>query len=115
MAGQQQLDKYSKETLYQKAINTLLNQADLKYVNEHFKIGEKRSILKFKHAQLFEETLCTEDCTLSNWIDKKIKGKLQKTKIKKKNDFIEVIEDNNIYVTNNYYYNLDKTWDSVEW
>ena len=83
MSGQQQLLKYNQDTLYQKVIIEMLKQADLKYANEHFKIGEKMNKTKFNHSQLFEEVLCTDECSLVNWIDRKIKGKLEKLKIKK--------------------------------
>lgn len=114
MAGQQQLLKYNQDTLYQKVITEMLKQVDLKYANEHFRIGEKMDKTKFKHSQLFEEVLCTDECSLVNWIDRKIKGELEKTKVKRKNDFVEIVEDNNIYI-NNYYYNLENNWKDVEW
>lgn len=113
MAGQEQLFDYNKESLYNSYTEELRKQVNLKYMNSHFKIGDEYDRLKLMHSQLYSEAVCTDDCTLISWIDRKIKGKLTETKIKRKEGLNVLKEDKDIHIHN--YYNLEKTWDEAEW
>lgn len=113
MAGQEKLRDYNQITLFEKAQKTMLNQADLFFMQENFAIQNGYNENLFMHAYLYQEALDSNDCELIKWIDKKIRGKLENTKTRKKEDLITQYTDNDIHI-HNHYYNAD-VWDLVEW
>ena len=109
--SQQQINRLSAEKYLEKAQETLNKQADLYYLEEHFRIESKYNRLKFIHAQLYKDILCTDDCEILNWVDRKIRGKLE-GKIKLSKD--KKIQPNTPDIIINNYYNQE--WESpLEW
>ena len=75
--SQQQINRISLEKYLEQAKITLQKQADSYYVKEHFRIGKDFDKNKFLFAQLYEDVLCTDDCEIINWVDRKIRGRLE--------------------------------------
>lgn len=110
--SQQQINRLSAEKYLNTAIETLNKQADLYYLEEHFKLDAKYDRQKFIHAQLYKDVLCTDDCEILNWVDRKIRGRLEgKIKLSKDNKLDLGIPD---IIINNYY-NTESNWDSIDW
>jgi len=76
MAGQEKLRNYNQITLFEKAQKTMLNQADLFFMQENFAIQNGYNENLFIHAYLYQEALDSNDCKSIKWIDKKIKEEL---------------------------------------
>lgn len=110
--SQQQVNKISAEKYLEQAKETLSIQADLYYLDEHFRIESNFDKDKFLHAQLYKEILCTEDCEVLNWVDRKIRGKLE-GKIKLSKD--KRIEVNTPDIIINNYYNTENEWANISW
>ncbi len=77
MAGQVQILEINKDSLFEKFSNTLLKQADLLYLKEKFAIKTKYDELKTIHSFMLKETLCTKNCEIKNFLDKKLRGALK--------------------------------------
>ena len=77
MAGQVQILEINKDSLFEKFSNTLLKQADLLYLKEKFAIKTKYDELKTIHNFMLKETLCTKNCEIKNFLDKKLRGALK--------------------------------------
>ena len=76
MAGQENYLYLTQEGYYDKAESNLLKLADLYYLNKKFGIGEDVDKNKVRHAQLFHNILCTDECELIDWVNKKIAGEI---------------------------------------
>lgn len=113
MAGQQQLEILDKEAYYNKAHEELLRQADLYYLQKNFALESNFDSKKMMHAQLYEQILCSENCELMEWIWKKIQGKLEPKRRRKKdfNILVEDIPDINI----NNFFNVESNWEEIQW
>ena len=110
--SQQQINRLSAEKYLEKAQETLNKQADLYYLEEHFRIESKYNRLKFIHAQLYKDILCTDDCEILNWVDRKIRGKLEgEIKVSENNTVIPNTPD---IIINNYY-NTENEWTNISW
>ena len=110
--SQQQINRLSAEKYLEKAQETLNKQADLYYLEEHFRIESKYNRLKFIHAQLYKDILCTDDCEILNWVDKKIRGKLEgEIKVSENGTIIPNTPD---IIVNNYY-NTEQDWQEILW
>jgi hypothetical protein len=111
--SQQQINRISAEKYLEKAQETLKKQADLFYLEEHFKIDSKYDRDKFIHAQLYKDILCTDDCEILNWVDRKIRGKLDgKVKLSKDKKILPNTPD---IIVNNYY-TLNNEWqETIDW
>jgi len=110
--SQQQINRLSAEKYLDTAKETLKREADLYYLEEHFKLDAKYNKSKFIHAQLYRDILCTDDCEILNWVDRKIRGRLEgKVKLSKDNKLDLGIPD---IIINNYY-NTDSVYEEVEW
>mgnify|MGYP003602093570 FL=1 len=77
MAGQQQIKKYNREAILQESSKNLLEQADLYYLKEKFAIKTKYDELKTIHSFMLKETLCTKNCEIKNFLDKKLRVALK--------------------------------------
>lgn len=77
MAGQENYLYLTQEGYFDKAEEDLLNGADLYYLNKKFGVGEDVDMNKVRHAQLFYNILCTDECELIDWVSKKINGDLE--------------------------------------
>lgn len=112
--SQQQINYRSIDRHLSLAQKSLEKQADLYYTQKHFKVGNKYDRAKFLHAQLYVDILCTEDCDIINWLDKKERGILEDNIVVKKLDSLEQ-EKRDIYNTNNYYYSTATNWQEISW
>lgn len=113
MAGQQQIPTTDRERYYNQAETTMLKQADLMYFQDKYRIGDGMDELKSMHAHLYQEALCTDNCDLLKWIQKKIAGKLETEDIKLV-DLKELqTKRPDIYITN--IYNTNDSWNLAEW
>lgn len=72
--GQQSLEQINIENYLLEWNEELMSQADLYYLNKHFKIGEEYSEKEVEFYQLYMESLYNPSCELSDWIWKKING-----------------------------------------
>ena len=112
--NQQQINYRSLDSHLTLAKKNLEKQADLYYAQKHFKIGDSYNRHKFLHSQLYVDMLCTEDCDIINWLDKKDKGILDGKIVIKTLESLEQ-DEVSIYNTNNYYYNTEANFETVEW
>lgn len=62
----------------------LLNIGEDFIIYKRFMIGEKMDFSKMMFVKTFHKLLCTDNCELISWIDKKIKGKLKECGVKHK-------------------------------
>ena len=53
-------------------------------IHKRFMIGEKMDFNKMMFTKSFHKLLCTDNCELIDWVDKKIKGKLKEKGVKHK-------------------------------
>ena len=113
MAGQEKLRDYDRDILFLSKEKSLLKQADLFYLKENFEIQTSYDKSLLLHSFLYMEALDNNDCDLIKWIDKKIRGKLENTKTRKKGDLVEVFTDGDIHI-HNHYYNND-VFNIAEW
>jgi hypothetical protein len=109
--SQQQINRISAKNYIEKSQNTLKKQADLFYLEEHFKINSKYDKQKFLYSQLYSDILCTDDCEVLNWIDKKIRGALESSDIEIVD--LKSLQTNKRDITINNYYNQD--WKTIDW
>ena len=109
--SQQQINRISAKNYLEKSQETLKKQADLFYLEEHFKIDSNYNKQKFLHSQLYNEILCTDDCEVLNWADKKIRGALEDSDIQ----IVELksLQTKKRDITINNYYNQD--WKTIDW
>lgn len=99
MAGQQQIQILNQENYLADYSKKMLEQADLYYVEKRFLLSTKYDEKKFLHSYLYQDALCTDNCDLITWVDKKIAGLLEHKKQKPINlDTLKVESDNPIVV-----------------
>jgi len=108
-----QIQKYNQEELYFKFEKDLFKQADDFYIQKHFKIGNTRNIDKLKLLILLKDVMASDNCIVSEFIEKKLRGALE-------NDNIEVVDLETVQskyrnITNNYYNSSEFVWDSNIW
>ena len=111
MAGQQQINNYDLESIYQKYSKQLEKQVESEYIYNHFRVG-KTSEIKLFEAFLFEKYLCSDNCNFINFFNNKIFWEDNKF------DFYEGLKKidnstNNTTINNYFVYN--NGWDKVEW
>lgn len=113
MAGQVQIKTLDRESIYQEKSKDLLKQADLYFLKEKFAIETEYNELKTIHSYLIKEILCTEECEIINFLNKKLRGALGDENIK----IAELKTLQTKYRDiNNYYYTQPFSWeDNVEW
>ena len=110
--SQQQINRISAKKYLERANSTLLREADLYYLEEIFMLETKYNKDKFLHAQLYKDILCTDDCEVLNWVDRKIRGKLECEDIEVVD--LKSLQTNKRDITINNYYNTE--WKSpLEW
>ena len=110
--SQQQVNRISAKKYLEKANSTLQREADLYYLEKHFMLETKHNKDKFLHAQLYKDILCTDDCEVLNWVDKKIRGALECTDIKIVD--LHSLQTQKQDITINNYYNQE--WKNpLEW
>jgi hypothetical protein len=109
MAGQQNYLYLSQEAYYDKAEEEILRSADLYYISKRFGVGEGPDKEKLRHNQLFYNILCTDECEIADWINKKINGDLEGRVNKLK------MKDHKVYDFNYGYNDSDKISDCCNW
>lgn len=115
MAGQQQILIINQEALYDKAHEDLLKQADLYYLKEKFALKTDFDKRKLRHSQIMEQVLCTTNCELMDWLWKKINGKLDKTRRKRKVKDLNVLRESNPDINIYNIFNEESTWEETQW
>ena len=111
--SQQQINRISAKKYLEKANSTLQREADLYYLEKHFMLETKYNKDKFLHAQLYKDILCTDDCEVLNWADKKIRGALECGDIKVVD--LHSLQTQKQDITINNYYNTENEWTTIEW
>lgn len=111
--SQQQINRISAQKYLEKAQDTLQHQAHLNYLKEHFRVGNDFDKHKFIFSYLYSKSLCTDDCEVINWVDRKIRGKLE-GKIKFSKDGLIEPNTPDIIINNNYY-NIESVYQDVDW
>lgn len=114
MSGQIQILEINKDSLFEKFSNILLEQADLLYLKEKFAIQSEYDKSKAFHAYLMQEVLCTDDCEIITFLNKKLEGKDIKLRNKKEQEKTRISEEYEQVVNNYYIYNND-VWEETEW
>jgi hypothetical protein len=82
MAGQENYLYLTQENYFDKSESDLIQGADLYYLNKKFGVGNDVDKDRIRHAQLFYNILCTDECELIEWVNKKINGDLEDIKYK---------------------------------
>ena len=112
MSGQVQILEINKDSLFEKFSNTLLKQADLLYLKEKFAIQSEYNQSKAFHAYLMQEVLCTDDCEIITFLNKKLRGALGDENI----EIVNLPELKTKYRDINNYYTYNQNWTpKVEW
>jgi hypothetical protein len=114
MGGQVQILEINKDSLFEKFSNTLLKQADLLYLKEKFAIESNYNQSKAFHAHLMKEVMCTDDCEIIKFLNKKLRGALKDENI----EIVNLPELKTKYrdINNYYTYNNNSNWTpQVEW
>ena len=110
MSGQVQILEINKDSLFEKFSNTLLKQADLLYLKEKFAIQSEYSQSKAFHAYLMQEVLCTDDCEIITFLNKKLRGALKDENI----EIVNLPELKTKYRDINNYYYTAANYETVE-
>ena len=110
MSGQIQILEINKDSLFEKFSNTLLKQADLLYLKEKFAIKTKYSQFKAFYAYLMQEVLCTDDCEIIIFLNKKLRGALGDENI----EIVNLPELKTKYRDINNYYYTSANYETVE-
>ena len=110
MSGQVQILEINKDSLFEKFSNTLLKQADLLYLKEKFAIQSEYSQSKVFHAYLMQEVLCTDDCEIIKFLNKKLRGALKDENI----EIVNLPELKTKYRDINNYYYTAANYETVE-
>ena len=114
MSGQVQLKNYNQESLYDYHSDKLLKQADLYYLKEKFALKTEYDELRTIHSYLLKDILCTENCEIINFLNKKLRGALGDENI----DIVDLKTMQTKYrdVINNYYTIEQFEWESpLKW
>jgi len=112
--GQQNVEYYNQDSIQDHHRKRSENLARKKYVYDHYRVGEKVKMEQWKHAYLLEETFCTENCEIVDWIWMKTNGLLKGQKVGDSIDLNIMATEYNIYNVNNYI-TQRATWSEVEW
>lgn len=81
------LEILNREIYLEEFEDLIIYNFDNYFMREHFKVGKGiEDTEELEHALLFQRILCTDNCTILNYVKDKIEGKLEKnTKSRKKN------------------------------
>lgn len=78
MAGQNQIEQYNQETLFNKYNKELMNQVALWYIKDKFAVQTDYDEYKALESYMFKELYETEDCEVKKFLKKKFRGALDK-------------------------------------
>lgn len=83
----------NREKYLEEFEDLILYNFDNFFMREHFKVGDGiEDNEELEHALLFHRILCTDNCTILNYVRDKIEGKLEhKSKRKKLGELIKIL------------------------
>lgn len=114
--GQQEIEKLTHEEYYSRSEKELLRQADLYYINKKFAVETEFDKYKLRHAQLYQKLLCTDNCEVIKWVNKKIRGALDNSNITIVDIPTMQTKYRDINITNIYNTSVNDLWENtVEW
>lgn len=89
----QQILNLDSSVLLEKFRKQVIENADKEYFKRYFNIGEGFDYDKAMFFSNLEKIVCTDNCELSDWIKKKLEGKLEELNLikKKKNNFQDLL------------------------
>lgn len=112
MAGQIQIETLDQQSLYENFAQEELKQADNYYLFEKFRIGKGMNETKTLHSYLYKNMLCNDNCEITKFIDKQLRGALT-------DENIEVVDLKTMQTKyrdiNNYYYTQPFSWENANW
>lgn len=86
------LEILNREKYLEEFEDIILYNFDNYFMREHFKVGVGiEDIEELEHSMLFQKILCTDNCTILNYVRDKIEGKLEK-KVKRRKKLGELIQ-----------------------
>ena len=110
MAGQGNIFKNNRQTLFNKHNKSLMNQVELWYINDKFAIETEYKEEKALHEYLLKEMYKTDNCEVIDFLNKKLRGALGDENI----DIVNLKTMQTKYRDiNNYYYSA-ATYEKVE-
>lgn len=111
MAGQGNIFKNNRQTLFNKHNKSLMNQVELWYINDKFAIETEYKEEKALHEYLLKEMYKTDNCEVIDFLNKKLRGALGDENI----DIVNLKTMQTKYRDiNNYYYSA-ANYEKVEW
>ena len=113
MPGQQNFLTLTQQNYFDKFEKDLLKQADLLYLNKKFGMGEEVDMDKVRHSQMLHNILCTNECELIDWVNKKITGQIEDCNTSVKLDILCGTHPNINNLTNTVEEHCE--WSKVEW
>ena len=112
MSGQIQIKKYNQDTLLNYHTDFLSNQADLYFMEKKFALDTKYDKFRMLHSLLLKDVLCTDNCEIINFLNKKLRGALGDENI----DIVDLKTMQTKYRDINNYYVTEKfSWTDNEW
>lgn len=112
MSGQIQIEALDQQSLYWQFYKEELKQADDYLLFEKFRVGNGADKIKTKHASLYKNMLCNDNCEIVKFIDKQLRGALTDENI----DIVDLKTMQTKYRDiNNYYYTQPFSWTIDSW
>jgi hypothetical protein len=75
--GQESIKVLSQDNYYDSFKKQLVSEAGKEFLHNNFKLGAGANKDKVRHAQMFYDMLCTDNCEIIDWVWDKIEGKLE--------------------------------------
>lgn len=112
MAGRDNLFNNDRQTLFNKHNDSLINQVDLWYINDKFAIKTEYKEEKALQDYLLKELYKNDDCEITDFLNKKLRGALGDENI----DIVNLKTMQTKYRDINNYYYTAPTWQSpTDW
>ena len=111
MAGQGNIFKNNRQTLFNKHNKSLMNQVELWYINDKFAIETEYKEEKALHEYLLKEMYKTDNCEVIDFLNKKLRGALGDENI----DIVDLKTMQTKYRDINNYYYTAPVWTNTEW
>lgn len=116
--GVQNIKYHNQDTLQERFQNLSEDFAKRTWIYDYFRVGEKIKKDEWMNAYLMQETLCTTNCEIVDYIWRKVNGLLEEETKKKKHkkflDLNDLYDDYNIININNYI-TEQATWSDIQW
>lgn len=111
MAGQDNIFKNDKQTLFKKHNKSLMNQVELWYINDKFAVKTEYKEEKALQDYLLKEMYSTKNCEVIDFLNKKLRGALGDENI----DIVNLKTMQTKYRDINNYYYTAPVWTNTEW